>query len=1083
MVTSRLSRSYAWSINQPVGATAAAENEATPGTEVCRSCGAAPHVGARFCDRCGAPLAASRDPAEYKQVTILFADVVRSMDIAAALDLERLREIMTELVDRAAAVVRRYGGSVEYTGDGVMAIFGAPIALEDHAFRACVAAHAIQEETSRLAADVQRRDRVTLRLRVGLNSGQVIAGEIGSGALGYAATGESIGFAQRMESVAPAGGVMLSESTARLVEHLVVLADPEFVHIKGAEEPVRARRLLELSLRDRLVGRAEVGLVGRSWEMAALDALLGCTIDGRGGVVSVVGPAGIGKSRVARETAARAASRGVQVFWAFCESHAGDVPFYAVARLLREGSGVAGLDDAAARARLQTRLPDADPEDLLLLEDLLGIADREVPRPLIDPDARRRRLTALINTTALTGTEPTLYVIEDAHWMDTISESMLADLLSVIPRTSSMVLITSRPEYQGKLTQVHGAQTIALAPLADSDTEAMLGQLLGSDHSVSGLASVIAERAGGNPFFAEEMVRELGQRGVLAGETGKYICHADAADVAVPPTVQSTIEARIDRLAVAAKRTLHAASVIGARFEAKWLAALGINPVIDELLSAELIDQVRFTPHAEYAFRHPLIRAVAYESQLKSDRSEWHRRLATAIQESEPDSVEDNAALIAEHLQAAGELHAAYGWHMRAAASSATRDVGAARISWERARRIADALPADSPDQLSMRIAPRTMLCATDFHAGAVEESRGRFAEMRELCNVAGDKVSLAIAMTGRAGELLYAGRPGEGSLLASEQMALLESIGDPTLTIGLSFVAFVNWFNVGEFGEILRWSQAIVDLAAGDTTKGAGFGMGSPLAIAVAFRGLSRWWLGRPGWRQDLDDALAMGRNSDPITLGFVIAWTYGLAIPYGVLRADDSTNRAVEEAMQFAEVSGNDGALGGAQFNLGAVLLYRDAETDRRRGLAMMTHAHDVLLPQRVPSLVPIAKALTARERARSGDRDAAIPTMRQAAAELHQAGRFGWSILGTGHLVETLLERGTERDLAEAKETIDRLAKLQADRGWAMLEITLLRLRTLLARGVGDDDAYRDLASRYQAMAESLGFEGHIAKARAM
>ena len=189
---------------------------------VCGSCGTGLRENAKFCDECGARAAVSGDTAEYKQVTVLFADVVRSMDIAAAVDVERLREIMTELVERSAAVVQRYGGgTVESTGDGVMAIFGAPIALEDHAFRACLAALAIQEEANRLGAEVQRRDGVDLRVRVGLNSGRVIAGDMGSGSLGYAATGESVGFAQRMESVAPPGGVMLSESTARLVEHTV----------------------------------------------------------------------------------------------------------------------------------------------------------------------------------------------------------------------------------------------------------------------------------------------------------------------------------------------------------------------------------------------------------------------------------------------------------------------------------------------------------------------------------------------------------------------------------------------------------------------------------------------------------------------------------------------------------------------------------------------------------------------------------------------------------------------------------------------------------------------------------------------
>jgi class 3 adenylate cyclase len=1048
----------------------------------CGSCGTGLREKAKFCDECGAPTTASGDSAEYKQVTVLFADVVHSMDLAAALEMERYREVMTELVGRAAAVVQRYGGgTVESTGDGVMGIFGAPIALEDHAFRGCLAALAIQDEANRLAADVQRRDGVDLRVRVGMNSGRVIAGEIGSGSLGYAATGESVGFAQRMESVAPPGGVMLSESTARLVEHTVTLGEREWVRIKGADEPVCARQLVGIGPRSGVVGRAEASLVGRHWEMTAIDAMVDRTIVGRGGVVNVVGPPGIGKSRAAREAAALAAGRGVEVFWAFCESHAGDIPFHVVAQLLRAGTGVADLDREAARMRVRARVPDADPQDLLLFDDLLGIADPEVPLPQIDPDARRRRLTAMINAASLARTEPALYVIEDVHWIDGVSESMLADFLTVIPRTPSMVLITSRPEYRGALTQVAGAQTIALAPLGDSDTVALLAELLGSDPSVAELAAIIADRAGGNPFFAEEMVRELVQRSVLAGERGSYVCGTNATEVTVPATVQAAIAARIDRLSAPARWTLNAASVIGARFGVELLAALDLDPVFDELLSAELIDQVRFTPSAEYAFHHPLIRAVAYESQLKSDRAEWHRRLAAAIQESDPESVEDNAALIAEHLQAGGELHAAYGWHMRAGAWSTNRDIAAARVSWERARRIADALP-DDPGQLPMRIAPRTMLCATDWQGRAVHESRGRFAELRELCDLAGDKVSLAIGMSGLATELLYAKRPREGSRLAAEQMALLESIGDPTLTIGLAFVAFINWFDSGEFGEILRWSQTVVDLAEGDPAKGADFGMGSPLAIGLAFRGVARWWLGRPGWRQDLHDAFAMARNRDPATLALALTWTYGVAIPYGVLRADDSVLRTIEETVQTAQRASSDIALIFTEYALGVALLYRDAAADRRRAREPLVQARE-WQRERMPSLVPVTELAVARERARRGDRDAAIPVMRKAVDELHQAGRLGYGVFGTGVLVEALTERGVEGDLAEAQQAIDRLASLRADQDSAMLEITLLRLRALLARASGDDVAHRDLVNRYRAMAESLGFEGHIAWAEAM
>jgi class 3 adenylate cyclase len=1051
---------------------------------VCGSCGTELPPNSKFCNECGAAVATATTPAEYKQVTVLFADVVRSMDIAATVDMERLRDIMTELVERSAAVVQRYGGgTVEYTGDGVMAIFGAPVALEDHAFRACLAALAIQEEANRLAAEVQRRDGVALRLRVGLNSGRVIAGEIGSGSLGYTAIGEQVGFAQRMESVAPPGAVMLSESTARLVEHTVMLGEPEWVRIKSRDEPVPARRLVAIGPRDGLVGRAEASLVGRRWEMATVEAIVDRAIGGSGAVVNVVGPPGIGKSRTARETAALAAGRGVEVFWTFCESHARDISFGAVARLLRASTGVADLDGHAARTWVREQVADADPQDLLLLDDLLGIADPDMPPPQIDPDARRRRLTALINTASLARTTPALYIIEDAHWIDAVSESMLTDFLTVIPQTKLMVLITSRPEYEGALIRVHGAQTIALAPLGDSDTATLIGELLGSDPSVGELAAIIAERAAGNPFFAEEMVRELVQRGVLTGEHGKYVCRTDVAEVSVPATVQAAIEARIDRLDTAAKRTVSAASVIGARFGAELLAALGIDPVVDELLSAELIDQVRFTPHAEYAFRHPLIRAVAYESQLKSDRAQWHRHLAGAIQECAPGSVEENAALIAEHLEAAGDRHAAYGWHMRAATWATNRDITAAPLSWERAVKIADALPAEDPNRTAMRIAPRAMLCGIAFRVH--EHVAGdRFEELRELCTAAGDKASLAIAMAGLVIDHAYQSRMRQASQLASEAWALIESLGDPTLTVGLSFPLVYAKAESGEWSDVLRWSQRVIDLADGDPSKG-NFIIGSPLAAALTTRAIAQYCLGRPGWREDLPYGPAMARGADSMTYAAVVAYVYWPGIPAGALRPDDRAMREIEDALQVAERSGDDVTLTHDRLTLGVALVHRNNDAERDRGQKLLSEVSEVLL--RRGYLLgdrPIIEVYSARERARCGDRDGAIPLMRAAADHLFREGQLlAWGVPATGVLVETLLDRGAESDVVEAEVATERLASAPVEEGFVIREIWLLRLRALLARAHGDAEVYNQLRDRYRDMARTLGFEGHIAWAEAM
>ena len=919
----------------------------------CRTCGTEPREGARFCDGCGAPVMGRDIHAEYKQVTVLFADVVHSMEIAAAVGAERLREIMADLADRCTVVVQRYGGTVDkFTGDGIMAVFGAPVALEDHAIRACLAALGIQEEAKRLAIDLQAHDGVDLQVRVGLNSGQVIAGEIGSRSLGYTTIGEQVGMAQRMESVAPPGGVMLSASTARLVDGAATLDESELVQIKGADEPVATRRLVGMGQKHRAARRAESNLVGRRWEMSAVEGLLDRAMDGHGAVVGVVGSPGIGKSRLVCEVSAMAGRRGVEVFTTFCESHTSEVPFHAVARLLRAVTGVEGLDGQTARDRVRGRIPDADPEDLLMLNDLLGIADPNAGLPAIDPDARRRRLTALLNAASLARETPVVYVVEDAHWIDEVSESMIAEFLTVVPQTPSLALVTYRPEYEGALARTPGAQTISLAPLNSAQTIALTAELLGSDPSVGALATRIADQAAGNPFFAEEMVRDLAERGVLDGDRGAYLCRDDAADISVPGTLQATIAARVDRLDPKAKRTLSAAAVVGSRFGLDRLNVLGVEPVVADLVAAKLIDQVRFTQQPEYVFHHPLIRAVAYEAQLKSDRTQMHQRLAAAIESSEPETADQNAALIAEHLEAASDLPAAYGWHMRAATWATNRDIAAARLSWERAVRIADALPTEDPDRLAMRIAPRALLCGFGWRVH-MNVAGARFDELRQLCAAAGDKASLAIGMAGLLADHIYRGRVREASRLASEAMALIESVGDPALTVGLSFAPIRAKMVSAEFNDVLRWSQRVIDLADGDPSKG-NFILRSPLALAFAARAVARYCLGRPGWRSDLRHGLAMSRNIDPLSYTSVVVYFYLPGMPYGVLVADDSSVREVEDALRIAERSSNDLALAFAWMTLGVSLVHRRADADHDRGQTLLAEACEVLDERNTPSAI---------------------------------------------------------------------------------------------------------------------------------
>lgn len=1043
----------------------------------CVTCGTELRPTAKFCDECGSPTAPSRLSAEYKQVTVLFADVVHSMDIAAAVGPERLREIMTDLVTAAAAVVQRFGGTVDkFTGDGIMAVFGAPIALEDHAFRACLAGLGIQDEARRLAPEVSRRDGIDLRLRVGLNSGQVIAGDIGSGALGYTAIGEQVGMAQRMESVAPPGGVMLSESTARLVENTTVLSEAELVTIKGALEPVPARRLIATASNHHR--RNDPQLVGRTWELNTLNGILDEAIAGAGCVIGVLGPPGIGKSRIVREASAQATSRGVPVFATYCESHTSDIPFHAITALLRVALRVDELDDVAARLQIRVRNDTADPEDLLLLDDLLGIADPKVALPTIEADARRRRLTALVNAASLARTEPALFVIEDAHWIDEVSESMLADYLAVIPQTPSMVLITYRPEYQGALTNIPGRQTIALRPLNTTQTASLIGELLGTDSSVHRLTGVITERASGNPFFAEEIVRDLSERGAIHGAPGSYRLDAELTDLRVPATLQSAIAARVDRLSPPAKRTLSAAAVIGSRFSTELVADLGIDPVVEELVTAELIDQVAFTPRAEYAFRHPLIRAVAYESQLRADRAELHRKLAASIEQLE--AADENAPLIAEHLEAAGDLHPAFAWHMRAGTWLTHRDLTAAHASWQHARDVADQLPDTDPQRPAMRVAPRTLLCATAWLVGGSLADTG-FDELRDLTSAAGDSVSLAVAMTGKLSGLTVHAEFEEAARSATELVELLEAINDPPLTVGLLYAAYVAKLQHGQAAESLRLSQRVIDLANGDATMG-NLILSSPLVGAIMLRGCARCSLGAPGWRDDLDQSTTMVPAFDVTLRAVLLVFKYSLMIN-GTSLPDEDALRETAEVLETAERSGDDFALSCARYARGLTLLTHGG-AHRAEGIALLMVAREAAVCERfTKGMIEFIDIHLATEKIRVGDLDGAIELARRAVEAEYRTGEMVMRAAAVATLVDALLRRRGPTDIQEAQAAIERLAAVPTESGFVLNQIWLLRMRALLAQARDDPTAYLDYRDRYREMANTLGFEGHIAWAKEM
>jgi hypothetical protein len=382
-----------------------------------------------------------------------------------------------------------------------------------------------------------------------------------------------------------------------------------------------------------------------------------------------------------------------------------------------------------------------------------------------------------------------------------------------------------------------------------------------------------------------------------------------------------------------------------------------------------------------------------------------------------------------------------------------------------------------------MRIAPRTMLCGTAYrvHTSVAGE---RFDELRELCTVAGDKASLAIGIAGRVMDHAYQGRVREASRLASEAMTLIESLGDPTLTVGLSYPAIYAKIECGEWPHVLRWSQRMIDQAGGDPFKG-NFIFGSPLALAFTSAAMARYCLGRPEWRDDLNHALAMAHSADPLTYAAVVALTYFPGIANGTLAADDRAVREIEDAIRIAQTSGNDMALAFARMALGVALVHRQTAAERGRGRTLLAEVSDVFA-RHAHNLGdrPLIDVYVARERTRCGDPDEAMALMRAAVDHLVREGQLlAWGTPATGVLVETLLDRPAQGDLAEAEAAIERLATAPADEGLVIRDIWLLRLRALLARAHGDAVAYADLRDRYCDMAKTLGFQGHTKWAEAM
>ncbi|HEX3240926.1 MAG TPA: adenylate/guanylate cyclase domain-containing protein [Solirubrobacterales bacterium] len=795
------------------------------------------------------------DDAERKQVTVLFADVNGSMDLAEQQDPEEWRKIMQRFFSLLAEAVSEFEGTVDkFTGDGIMAVFGAPVAHEDHAQRACYAALRMLEKTAEYAAELRRGQGLNFSARIGVNSGEVVAGEIGDGG-DYTAIGHTVGLAQRMEALAEPGRAYLTEHTAALATGFLDLDDLGEFEIKGASQPIRVFRLegvgaarsrLDLS-RDRGFSR----FVGREAEMGELRLALERAQAGEGGAVGIVAEPGTGKSRLCHEFAERCRADGLEVFEAQAQSHGTSSPYLPVLQMLRSFFGIGDRDpEQLARERIAGRALLLDPElsaELPLLFDFLGVPEPERNTPVLSAEARQRALTDVVCriVNAPTRRKTLVLVIEDLHWIDAGSEAMLASLLEAISATNTLVVVNHRPEYTPAWSEAPVYTQLTLAPLEPAHTGELLRDLAGADPSLDGLDEPIHERTQGNPFFVEEIVRELAESDHLQGEPGAYRLVRPIDDARVPVTVQAVLAARIDRLDPEAKQLLQVASVVGKEIGAEALGLTAgleqeqIDRALCDLVGAGFLYEAELYPRRVLAFRHPLTREVAYGTQLADGRARTHAAAARATIELEPERLDELAPLIAAHMEAGEELREAARWSARAAFwAGHSRPQDALRL-WRDVTRLAAEL---EPDEETTALALSSRLQQLDYSwrlGMDPAEADALAAEATEIATRTGDRRSLALL------KLMTSARPGvahtasEWIAASKEAVALADEAGDVDLRIAIRAVGCYAQMCSGDLDAVDASIDEILELGGGDINAGANIVINCPHAWALMARSI----------------------------------------------------------------------------------------------------------------------------------------------------------------------------------------------------------------------------------------------------
>jgi class 3 adenylate cyclase/tetratricopeptide (TPR) repeat protein len=1050
---------------------------ALPIETTCSGCGAQVPDGSKFCNQCGTPVGAPPQApitipddlawkidaarasleGERKQITVLFADVQGSMELAERLDPESWRELMNRFFQVLADAVHHADGTVDkFTGDGIMALFGAPIAREDHALCACRAALEMIDGVSALAAEL-RDEGIDLAVRIGINSGEVVVGSIGDeGEMEYTAIGHTVGLAQRMESEAETGTAFLTARTAALAEGFFELTAVGERDVKGASAPVKVFRLEGAgSAHDHLDVSRSRGLssfVGRADEVAELQAAFARSLAGDGEVIGVVAPAGVGKSRLCQEFADQCRQRGIRVFEAQCEAHTQDIPLVPVLELMRSRFGItAGDSDTDAQNKITSELlalgtDVGTAEELELVFDFLGVRDPDAPEIPMKGDARNRRLRDLVRRLVqATNREPSVVLIEDLHWVDPASEVFLETLVDAVPGSGGLVVANFRPEYRAAwMTGSHYRQ-IPLTTLPHDALESLLAELLGSDPSLDGLAELIGERTGGNPFYVEEIVRELDESGTLDGERGAYRMAREIDELPVPPTVQAILAARIDRLPAEAKVTLQAAAAIGTETSRTLLAEVvdlsdeALDQAIRVLIETEFLHETALYPEQVLAFRHPLTQEVAYSSQLAQARARAHTAVALGLQATDPERADENAGLIAQNYERAGDTMKAAEWHLRAIGWVGLRDPMASIRHALQIVDLDDDIPNDADGDM-VRLTARLYMSAMGWRVGADPAViRKAYEEGVVIAERTGNEMLLALLHTAFGPfPLTCEGRLDEAVRIATEAERLADTLGDPGVRVlSKIYLPYLVWLQ-GRLQDSVAMFDEVLELTADNPDIPFKELIGSPRAWALAVRGACLYCLGRPEeGQQGLDDGIRLAEVEDQETLGWAHMFAASVHFSGGEMAVDEVVHHA-EACFEIAERLGDAFSRSWSRFWLGyAALVEGDAERAVGEFTRTLTEIDERGAGREARSLIHrgLGSALVA-----AGEVDRGIEIGRRAITLAEDLGSIHNEMWAREAVAVSLLERGAAADIEEAAEHL-RLALEVAQRMGHVLYVKLI------------------------------------------